>query len=215
MSTNYFGKSKRPYGGLSRQERILNRREKLLEAGSLTIGRVGYKFTTVKQVCQAASLTERYFYESFENLEALFIACYIEALQEMKSNLVQVIMTSANAPENLLLPCIHEYLKFLHENPSKSRIILLEAYGVSAKMNEIYRSEIATIVDLFTSVNEGYITKEQEAKFDVPTHTLGLLGAFIQIGSEWVLSDYEKPIGDLVEVLHNICSLVIDKIIKS
>src|SRR5262245_62037730 len=67
---------KRQYGGHSAEERRLARRERLIEAAIRVYGKVGYRTATVKAVCEAAELTERYFYESFASSEALLIAAF-------------------------------------------------------------------------------------------------------------------------------------------
>jgi AcrR family transcriptional regulator len=66
----------RHYGGHSTEQRRLARRERLIEAATRVYGEVGYRNATVKAVCEAAGLTERYFYESFANSEALLIAAF-------------------------------------------------------------------------------------------------------------------------------------------
>src|ERR1700741_2572051 len=67
---------RRHYGGHSTEERRLARRERLIEAATRVYGELGYRNTTVKAVCEAAGLTERYFYESFANSEALLVAAF-------------------------------------------------------------------------------------------------------------------------------------------
>ena len=52
------------------------RRERLIEGAIRAYGELGYRNTTVKAVCEAAGLTERYFYESFANSEALLVAAF-------------------------------------------------------------------------------------------------------------------------------------------
>src|ERR1700756_1772150 len=81
MSSGGFGDSMttaraRNYAGLSADERRLARRERLIEGAIRAYGEVGYRNTTVKAVCEAAGLTERYFYESFANSEALLVAAF-------------------------------------------------------------------------------------------------------------------------------------------
>src|SRR2546421_10541252 len=66
----------RNYAGLSAEERRLARRERLIEGAIRAYGELGYRNTTVKAVCEAAGLTERYFYESFANSEALLVAAF-------------------------------------------------------------------------------------------------------------------------------------------
>ena len=55
----------RQFKGMSLTERKQARREKLIEAGIEAYGTHGFFSVTVKDICNEAKLTERYFYESF------------------------------------------------------------------------------------------------------------------------------------------------------
>ncbi len=66
----------RHYAGQSAEARALARRDRLIEAAVGVYGAQGYRNATVKAVCEAAGLTERYFYESFDNSEALLVAAF-------------------------------------------------------------------------------------------------------------------------------------------
>src|ERR1700760_2964539 len=68
--------SARSYGGLAREERVAARRARFIEAGVELFGTHGFRGATVRGVCAAAGLTDRYFYESFPTLEALLAAVY-------------------------------------------------------------------------------------------------------------------------------------------
>src|SRR5689334_11890446 len=73
----------RTYGGVSALERIAARRQKLLDAGLALFGTQGFAATGVKDVCRQAGLTDRYFYESFANSEALFLAVFDRLTDEL------------------------------------------------------------------------------------------------------------------------------------
>lgn len=64
----------RRYRGADADERRAQRRDQLIAAAVQVYGERGYQNATVKAVCEAAGLTERYFYESFANSEALLLA---------------------------------------------------------------------------------------------------------------------------------------------
>ena len=81
----------RRYKGASKLERQAERHEQLIAAGITVIGSDGYQATKVKQVCLQAGLTERYFYESFANKEALLCACYSTIIQDLKLKLIKSI----------------------------------------------------------------------------------------------------------------------------
>jgi AcrR family transcriptional regulator len=70
------GAGGRAYGGLGPAERVAARRERFIEAGTELFGDAGFRGATVRGVCAAAGLTDRYFYESFPSLEALLAEVY-------------------------------------------------------------------------------------------------------------------------------------------
>lgn len=62
----------RQFKGMSLTERKQLRREKLIEAGIEAYGTHGFFSVTVKDICNEAKLTERYFYESFKKVKTYF-----------------------------------------------------------------------------------------------------------------------------------------------
>lgn len=85
----------RQFKGLSLSERKEARREKLIEAGIATYGTLGFFSVTVKDVCQEAKLTERYFYESFKKSEDLFQTIFLKMIEELQQNLMQAVIKAA------------------------------------------------------------------------------------------------------------------------
>ncbi|WP_019929893.1 TetR/AcrR family transcriptional regulator [Nocardia sp. BMG111209] len=97
-----MARATRNYGGLSAEQRRTERRARILDAGLDVIGRDGMSAMTMTAVCGAAGLTERYFYESFANLDELRRAVVDELLVEVTG----VIMTALTIePPELRLRC--------------------------------------------------------------------------------------------------------------
>src|SRR5689334_13663882 len=88
----------RIYGGVEHDSRQADRRERLIRAGIKVFGTNGYHGATVRAICEEARLTGRYLYESFENLEQLFIACYRQTQQDYK---VRLIAETSRAPRDV------------------------------------------------------------------------------------------------------------------
>jgi AcrR family transcriptional regulator len=66
----------------------------------------GYRNTTVKAVCEAAGLTERYFYESFANSEALLVAAFDTVSRRVFTCLEEVRKEHSGATaERAVMPC--------------------------------------------------------------------------------------------------------------
>ena len=77
--------ARRVYGGVTGEERTAERRRKLIEAGMNLFGSASSGSVRVKDVVAEAGLTERYFYESFADLNALFGAVLGTAADEIES----------------------------------------------------------------------------------------------------------------------------------
>ncbi|WP_414631690.1 TetR/AcrR family transcriptional regulator, partial [Acinetobacter venetianus] len=82
----------RQFKGLSLTERKEVRREKLIEAGIHLYGTNGFFSVTVKDVCNEAKLTERYFYESFKKSEELFQTVFLKMIEKMQNCLTQAVL---------------------------------------------------------------------------------------------------------------------------
>ena len=66
--------ARRPYGGVSAEDRVAARQARLLDATLTIVGRDGVAAVTVDQICSEAGLGKRYFYESFSDRDALLVA---------------------------------------------------------------------------------------------------------------------------------------------
>ena len=81
----------RPYGGVSSEERTARRREQLLDAGLELFGTRGYAASSIRELCLAASLNRRYFYESFSTREELLRAVYDEIVTDLARTLFDAV----------------------------------------------------------------------------------------------------------------------------
>ena len=78
--------AKRRYRGSAVEERRAQRRQQLIDAAIEVYGSNGYRHSGVKQVCDAAGLTQRYFYESFGHSDELLIAAYEQAARSVRES---------------------------------------------------------------------------------------------------------------------------------
>ncbi|MFY0579783.1 TetR/AcrR family transcriptional regulator [Cystobacter fuscus] len=121
----------RLYRGSSAEERKAQRREQFIEAAIRVYGAQGYRHATVKAVCEAAGLTERYFYESFSNSEELLVASF----QAVKDFLFgELEKAGAGSPGDALertRTMLQAYYELLQGHPQSARVFLVEISGVS------------------------------------------------------------------------------------
>ncbi|WP_291427022.1 TetR/AcrR family transcriptional regulator, partial [Deinococcus sp.] len=87
--------SGRPYQGRTAQERRAERRERLIRAAIRLYGTRGFRATTIKDVCDEAGVTQRYFYEAFASAEELLCAATGEVTTAIRS---EVLSAAQDAP---------------------------------------------------------------------------------------------------------------------
>ncbi|WP_040734627.1 TetR/AcrR family transcriptional regulator [Nocardia tenerifensis] len=134
--TNGDEKQRRPvrrYGGVGAADRVAARRGKLLDAGLELFGTRGYPATGVKDLCRAAGLTDRYFYESFGGTKELFAAVFDGVIDELFAAVVVAVDAAPAEGARKLRAGIGTYLTALAEDPRKLRIVFVEPTGAGAE----------------------------------------------------------------------------------
>ena len=117
---------RRRYGGVLPEERQRLRRAKLIEGAIEVFGTKGFHAATVREVCVAAHLTERYFYESFKTLPQLFMATYGELRDQLMARTLAVLKEAEPTPLGMLEPAIRVFLEFIRDDPRRGRIMLVD-----------------------------------------------------------------------------------------
>lgn len=119
--------SGRTFRGRTPDERVAERRAKLLEAALDLIGTEGWDAATMTAICRRAGLTERYFYESFKDREALYIALIEQIGDEVAAALRSGL---EDADRDARVHAVtRALLAVLLGDPRKGRVALLEGLG--------------------------------------------------------------------------------------
>ena len=113
------------YPGLSKEDRMAARREDFVQAGIEVIGTAGIQAMKLHDVCAAADLTQRYFYESFPNLEA-FAKAVMETISiRMALRVFEATMSAPDVRDRAKV-MLSEMVAILDEDPRLGRILLVE-----------------------------------------------------------------------------------------
>ena len=134
-------KTNRKYDGLQADMRRKERRKKFLAAGLETFGTTGYTKTSIKQLCQIAGLTERYFYESFKNKEDLLCVVYQQLIDEIKNAALYIIENRKGDYDKGIFEAFETFFKWFEDDPRKAKLIFFEVLGVSDRVDRVYREK--------------------------------------------------------------------------
>src|SRR4051794_30316720 len=126
-----------PSGGVWRgktaAERIGPRRERLLEAAFELLGEHGIEGTTVRKVCAQAGLNPRYFYESFDDLDALVGAVYDQIMGEATARSLAAIAAAPNRARDKTRAALDAGIRYVAEDPRRIRVVFREGGPVLAR----------------------------------------------------------------------------------
>ena len=122
----------RSYRGAPAEQRRAERRRRLLDAALERLGTEGWSKTTVRGVCEEARLNPRYFYESFEDLDALLLALFDEGVVEATEVILAAYAAAPDDGHAKAEATVGAFVRYATDDPRRARIGFVEALGNQA-----------------------------------------------------------------------------------
>lgn len=176
--------ARRRYGGKSAEQRRAERRAQLVEAALEIWQEQGWAAVTMRGVCAHAGLTDRYFYESFTDRDALLGTVWDlmrdETLSMLLDTLVPVADRSALEQLRVALAAV---VRHIAEEPARAQIIFGDHAG-SAILEQRRRDTVQMATDLMIGMAGQFLrddVDEQELRLNV---LLGI-GGFVEVMLAW------------------------------
>lgn len=188
----------RRYGGVDPQERQRQRHAKLIEAGLAVFGDQGYHHSTVRDVCGQAQLTSRYFYESFDSMEALFRAVYIAVNRELMQATILALAQCEPDPEKLAEAALRTFLKFVRDDPHRARVALIDAPTIGEGMTAVTDQATQDFAHLITGFMQQMFPHLSAHGLDQRILASALVGASTRLATQWVIDHCKTPMEDLL-----------------
>lgn len=140
----------RSYGGVSAARRKEERRVRLVREARRIWGESGVAAVTVRGVCKAAGLTDRYFYEHFSGRDDLLVAVADDVRDLLLGVLIEVGLTSPGGPEERLRAALRALLAAIDDDPHVHRIAASElsaAPGLAERRPTLLAAVAAVVVE--------------------------------------------------------------------
>lgn len=184
----------RRYRGVSQDARREERRHKLIRAAVEVFGSKGYHTSTVRSVCQAAGVTERYFYESFSNSEDLLCSAYDYLTVRMRDRIMAAVTGAPSEPEAMARVALTTLYQEIQDDAPAARLQFIEILGVSPRVDERYRNSVEGFATLLKTVAIQLHGDQQGSHgYDPDWLATGLVGAAVTIAHRWILEDFKTP----------------------
>jgi AcrR family transcriptional regulator len=167
----------RPWRGVSASERTAERRERLIEAALEVFATRGYSASTVRDVCGEAGLTERYFYESFRNREALLAALADRIVDESLEAVAPALADPSRELEEVVHDALGRFIGSLVDDPRRAQVLLVETVGVSPPAEDRRREIMGHLAAVTRRALEQALGEAAPEPTDVDLTARALIGA--------------------------------------
>jgi AcrR family transcriptional regulator len=177
----------RRWAGTTLDVRRATRREQLIEAGFALLGEQGARAVTVRGVARAAQLSERYFYESFSDREALLLAVHDRVAEQARTVIAAAVQVAVGAgatdPDAPAIAGLQAFTDFLEEDPRRGRVLLQEAFSdqtLARSGIELLPSFAALLVEQISARFDG------PDEVDAAISAVALVGALAHLYLGWI-----------------------------
>jgi AcrR family transcriptional regulator len=159
----------------------------------------------VKAVCEAAGLTERYFYESFANSEALLIAAFDTVSHRLIDCLEAIRTQHTGSADERGHAVLRAYYQALKDDPVGAQLFVVEIARVGPAVDEVGAALLREFGDLLLRT----LAPEADAKLKSSELVrAGAVGAMIQIAKAWIRSGYAKRVDAVATDALKICRVL-------
>lgn len=187
----------RSYRGMSAEQRLADRRERLMTAAYTLYAKPGFTATTIERLCSEARISNRAFYECFGGREELLQALHGRCVEESLAVVAKALQEAPDTLEGRVKAGIRAYIEFTTADWRRARIMHVEV----RRSGDVLTLSRQRAVDAFARLVE-----EASSDFPQTTHlnrrllALGVVGALQELLIEWLLSEEQPEIDELVAV---------------
>src|SRR5215469_5034730 len=166
---------------------------------------VTYFFTRLPWVCEAAGLTERYFYESFTNSEALLVAAFDTVSHRVLASLREVCKAHTGTAEARGKAVLRAYYQILKDDPDGARLFVIEIARVGPAVDEVWAALLREFGELLTQA----VARDRAAmRASNELVRTGAVGAMVQIAKVWIRSGYARSVDAVASDALRLCRVL-------
>ena len=194
----------RRYGGKSAEQRRAERRAQLIEAALEIWQEQGWAAVTMRGVCAQAGLTDRYFYESFADRDALLGTVWDQMRDETLEMLIgaRSPRSPTEAPLDQLRAALDAVVHHIADEPARAQIIFGDHAG-SAVLEQRRRDTVQMATDLMIGMARPFLrdgVDEQALRINT---VLGI-GGFVELMLAWRSGLVESSTDEIVAHLADV-----------
>jgi AcrR family transcriptional regulator len=179
----------RTYGGATSAERRSRRHAALLDAALDLVAQAGVAGLTVRGVCSAARLNDRYFYESFRNTDDLLLALFDHEVALASTAMLSAIEQSPPDPLVRARAAIGTGLRHLTEDSRRGA--LLVASQVTEGLRTRRRDLVKALAGVMTAQGRALLPGQEALDPDMDLAALTLVAGGFDLVTGWLRGEVD------------------------
>ncbi|KRA37709.1 MULTISPECIES: TetR/AcrR family transcriptional regulator [unclassified Nocardioides] len=189
----------RAYGGRTADERRAERRARLVEAALDVLAEHGAAGVTVNRLCRAAGLNERYYYESFAQVDDALEAVVEHVGGQLLASIMEALATSADEPSARASAVIGAVVDLARADPRVGA--LLVASGAHPVLAARRRAHLDVVVELMIAEGASTLHLERTTALEPWARFTAtfLSGGLVEALSAWITGSVDLSRDQFVE----------------
>jgi AcrR family transcriptional regulator len=180
---------------MSAEQRLADRRERLMTAAYTLYAKPGFAATTIERLCSEARISNRAFYECFGGREELLQALHQRCVEESLSVVAKALQEAPDTLDGRVRAGIRAYIEFATADWRRARIMHVE---VRRSGDVLSMSRQRAIESFARIIQEAAADFPQDPHVNRRLLALGAIGALQELLIEWLLAEPQPAIDDLV-----------------
>jgi AcrR family transcriptional regulator len=197
-TTTDHRRSERTVKGVPPEARRASRRRRLLDAALELIGTGGWSATTMRGVCARSGLTQRYFYESFNDPQALVLALYDDVAAEAERATLEALSAAERDRPSRAHAAVDAFVKLVVNDPRKGRVLLMEA-SENKELRDRRRRALGRFVEIVAGQIEQHPGQPTLTPLELAMSARALVGALSELIMARLRGEIRAPLDQLVD----------------
>jgi AcrR family transcriptional regulator len=204
MSKKPVPSKRRVYGGVTAEQRVQERRERLLETALELFATQGYQNTPIEQLCTEAKVTTRHFYEAFPGREALLLALYERIIRTAQAAVREVLQRPGLDLATRIPMVMRAFVESYVSDRRRAQIGVLEVVGVSPAVEKRRREVIREFAQVLEGYADSLVAQGLLPRRDHHAVSLALVGGINELLAEWLMSGHPGSLQQLQDVINEV-----------
>ncbi|MGK5680667.1 TetR/AcrR family transcriptional regulator [Actinoplanes sp. URMC 104] len=187
------------YAGRSRQQRSSERRDRIVAAAVHLFGTRDYEDVTVADVCAAAKVSKRYFYEHFDDRADLLLKVNREQNEWLLSGIAAAVPEQPANLAEVFGPALHALVGMLRSHPESARVIYVNAPRMETRRRGVLREDAQFVAKVLRRA-----TGEPKDRLAYDRTLLALVAGLSEVIIHWISQDMPGDPDQLAEHLTGI-----------